>query len=496
MFLRRPAGDGGGRPIFVAETCLRECMCLALDIRFAQVCKVPARATWSVEWQGTAADTDAGCPCLTARDTSGSGLRRTRAGSLRTSSDRVILPSGSSASVITLLVGSSVAEKTPLVFHLDMIGSFANRMIEYMIALKFRSLVPDCVVSNVALPDWNIFHQPIDAAGLTVTARQPHHLPLHALSSSMKDGSCQRVEYSGFGQRLENFLQPDDYRDVFVCPFREALGFGDDVLLCPIRAGDVADGSAPDYPLIPPRFYLDLVAQTGLKPVFMGQTERNAYTERLRRQFPDASFLDSRGPMRDFETIRQSKNIAVGVSTFVWLAAWLSHARSIHLAVNGLFNPMQRPAVDLLPFNDRRYHFHLFPLNYGCGLDEQEAAHRIIEPYWRLMPAASLQHQISNAPRFPRDIDRFLSVFDEQYYVQANPDIGHAIADGSLRDGLTHYRARGFDDRRFPFPLDRKWYAMSHPLAAFEVAQGDYTDFAHQYLAVGRERGYRPLPPD
>jgi len=31
-------------------------------------------------------------------------------------------------------------------------------------------------------------------------------------------------------------------------------------------------------------------------------------------------------------------------------------------------------------------------------------------------------------------------------------------------------------------------------MAAFEVAKGDYANFAHRYIAVGRARGYRPLP--
>ncbi|MDR3535256.1 MAG: hypothetical protein P4L71_02025 [Acetobacteraceae bacterium] len=152
------------------------------------------------------------------------------------------------------------------------------------------------------------------------------------------------------------------------------------MLLCPVRSGDVVDGPSPDYPLTPPQFFADLIAQTGLTPVFMSQTEPNHYTDRLRRRFPDARFLESRGPMRGFETIRQSKNIAVGVSTFIWLAAWLSDADTIHLAVNGLFDPMQVPVADLLPFDDPRYHFHLFPLNYGVGPADQEAAHRAIEP--------------------------------------------------------------------------------------------------------------------
>ena len=155
----------------------------------------------------------------------------------------------------------------------------------------------------------------------------------------------------------------------------------------------------------------------------MGQTGHNAYTDRLRRMFPNAPFLETRGPVRDFETIRQSKNILVGVSTFVWLAAWLSEADNIHLAVSGLFNPMQSPVVDLLPFGDPRYRFHLFPLNYAVDPANLDMAHRAIEPYWRLLPPALLRQQFVAAPRFPRDLADFLAVYDEDYYLADNPDV-------------------------------------------------------------------------
>lgn len=380
------------------------------------------------------------------------------------------------------------------VFHVDLIGEMANRMIEYMVALKFASLVPGCTISNVALPEWGIFHPPLPAAGVVAQARLQQHIDLPRLSADMNEGRIHRVEYHGYGQRMEQFLDRDVYRAVFRCPFQEELGFGSDVLLCPVRAGDIVHGPAPDYPLTPPEFFADLVAQTGLTPVFMGQTEANHYTDRLRRRFPDARFLESRGPMRDFETIRQSKNIVVGVSTFIWLAAWLSDADAIHLAVNGLFNPRQNAFVDLLPFGDPRYHMHLFPLNYGVAPDRQEAAHKAIEPYWRLLPQPVLERLFAEAPRIPIDREALLAAYDEAYYVAHNADVAAGVEAGWLKQGLVHYREGGIQERRAGFALDKKWYSIAYPLAAFEVAQGDYNDFTHHYLAVGRARGYKPTP--
>jgi len=387
-----------------------------------------------------------------------------------------------------------MAQDHSRVFHLDMIGNLGNQMIEYMVALKFASLVPGCSISNVDLSEWGIVHAPLPSRGAVAAARQQQHIDIPGLAAQMNAGAIQRLEYHGFGQRMENFLDCDFYRRVFVPPFNETLGFGDDVLLCPVRSGDVVDGAAPDYPLTPLKFYADVIAATGLKPVFMGQTGHNAYTDRLRRMFPNAPFLETRGPVRDFETIRQSKNILVGVSTFVWLAAWLSEADNIHLAVSGLFNPMQSPVVDLLPFGDPRYRFHLFPLNYAVDPANLDMAHPAIEPYWRLLPPALLRQQFVAAPRFPRDLADFLAVYDEGYYLADNPDVCSYVKAGFLPDGRKHYAEAGFFERRFPFPLDRGWYALNYPLAAFEVAQGDYADFSHHYLAIGKERGYRAMP--
>jgi hypothetical protein len=379
------------------------------------------------------------------------------------------------------------------VFHLEPVGNLGNLMIEYMAALKFASLVPGCRISNIRLPTWGIDHPPIASPGPTAYQRDQQYLDL-SLATSMRDGRVARIEWTGYGQRMEYFLPREHYDAIFVPPFSSNVGFGQDYLVCPVRAGDVLHGPSPAYPLTPVEFYADIVAQTGLTPVFIGQTELNDYTARLRERFPAAPFLHSGDPMLDFEMIRQSKNIVVGVSTFVWLAAWLSHADTIHMAVSGLYNPMQKRDVDLLPFGDARYHFWLFPINHATPLAEHAVAHRRIAPYWRLVPHDTLQRQFAEAPRFERTLAMMEAAFDEHYYLAANGDVAEVVRTGGLTSGLQHYRNHGYIERRYPFPLDEIWYAARYPLAAFEVAQGDYADFAHHYLMIGKSRGYRPTP--
>jgi hypothetical protein len=384
------------------------------------------------------------------------------------------------------------------VFHLDPIGRLANQMIEYMVALTFADIVGGCQISNISIPPWNIRHAPLDSLGPTAIERREHRIDLHALAKQVGAGQIRRVEWQGFGQRMENFLPRERYRSVFISPFKTPMGYGHEYLVCPLRAEDILHGPNPEYPLTPVEFYRDIAAMTGQTPVFIGQTHPNAYLDRMRDAFPKAIFRQPQAdPLVDFETIRQSHSVVIGVSTYSWLAAWLSSsAQNIHLAVSGLYNPMQKLDVDLLPFGDARYKFYLFPLNYAVPLERHAEVHRRIAPYWRQMPHDALRQQFSAAPRFRRDLDQALARFDTDYYLQANPDVA-AIALQQGRDyARRHYTDNGFEERRLPIRLDPAWYAAEYPLAAFEVAQGDYAEFAHHYRAIGKARGYLPYPPD
>jgi len=65
---------------------------------------------------------------------------------------------------------------------------------------------------------------------------------------------------------------------------------------------------------------------------------------------------------------------------------------------------------------------------------------------------------------------------------------------GNTEGARAHYLLRGIREHRLPFRLAPDWYAARYPMAAFEVGQGDYANFAHHFIAVGRERGYRAYP--
>ena len=390
---------------------------------------------------------------------------------------------------------------TDPVVHVASRGRLANQMMQFMAAHALASRVPGCRVSGVDLPDWGISHPVLPRPDGLADARVARVGPLDmrvdiaGLSARLRSGEVARVEIDSYAQHLHNFLPAQAYGEIFQPPVADVEGFGPDELVINIRGGEILQAPHPDYTLIPVAFYQALTVETGLRPVFMGQIGANPYVERLRREFPEAPFFPSRGPLRDFEIIRRSRNIVVSVSTFSWLAAWLSDADRIYLPMSGFYNPAQFPEIDLLPLHDPRYRFYLFPANYAVPVEQHEAAHRVLDGAWRYMRPEMIEELRARRPRFGSPARLFHAAFDEAFYLARNQGVREAVERGAFKSGFEHYVMFGYFERRDPFPLDKVWYGRQYPLAAIEVGQGDFADFHHHYLAVGRERGYVPEPP-
>jgi hypothetical protein len=381
------------------------------------------------------------------------------------------------------------------IFHVEPRSGLGERMIQYLVALRFQSLVPGSRISNVQMPEWGIDHPPLSVEAPSETL--DYQIDLPALAERARSGELRGIVLRGHGQRLENFPPLDLCRAAFRPPVVSPVRFDERHLVCHIRAGELIYGYAdPSHVLTPVEFYAGVVRQTGLIPVFMGQTAANDYMNLLRAQFPHAVFLETGDTIQDFEIIRSASNIAAGVSAFAWLAAWLSHADRIFMAVNGFLNPMQDRFVALLPFADSRYRFHLFPINFAVPVERHAALHRRLAPLCRQVPARLLYRMFREAPRFEPSPEQMLEVLDHEYYLKNNEDV--AALYGVLgRDGaFLHYMTAGKQERRLPFDLSFAWYAAMYPKAAMEVAQGDYTSLAQHYAAVGRARGYRRSQPD
>lgn len=88
----------------------------------------------------------------------------------------------------------------------------------------------------------------------------------------------------------------------------------------------------------------------------LSQIAGDSYSQALRERFPSARFLNHGFGLGDFHFVRASHNIIPAVSTYSWLASWLSEsATRIFLPAVGYYHPATRPDCDLLPRKDTRY---------------------------------------------------------------------------------------------------------------------------------------------
>jgi hypothetical protein len=374
--------------------------------------------------------------------------------------------------------------------HVSQQGNLGNQMIQYMVARSVADFAGPARISCVGLPLFGLHHPPIDGDFPATEIVTSPRVEVDRLARALANGQLQRVDIRTYGQRIENFLPAQAYRPVFVADAPDAEGTGPDELLCSIRQGDVLDARHPDYVLLPLDFYAELAARTGKRLVFMGQLDPSPYLEALQARFPTARFVPSGGGAMDFERIRRSRHIVPSISTFSWLAAWLSDAEQIFLPVLGLFNPAQNHGVHLLPLWDSRYRFFHFPLHYAVPVSDFAAAHASLRGLWRIIPPQELACLAHRVPPPPHK-SLYFDAFDETYYLAKHVDIAQAVAEGHFPSGRHHYEICGFGEGRLAFPLDRAFYCRQYPIAAIEIAQGAFRDPEQHWLEAGRARGYR-----
>ena len=402
-----------------------------------------------------------------------------RSGDLRPASDRT--PSGT----------AGIAPGTPIL-DVHLVGSFANRMVQYMVAQRIAGEVEDCVLSNAVLPEWKIDHPllPGELGPEIHPLKSEQQADIDRITEALRTLEKPRVTFRPDLCWLSNFPDLASARKLFPASHRDYPGFGPEYLVCDLHAPEMSDGAQMHHVLLPVKFYEEIAHRMQLKLAFIGHGGQTAYVRTLQQQFPDAEFQSSRGNLHDFQTIMNSTNVVLAVGVFSWLAAWLSQAQHIVMPIDGLFHPIQEPNLDLIPVADDRYEFHLFPINYAAPEDRFEDVHRNLE--WHRVT----REEVTNLRKSgqPRRLDSFVSAFDETFYLRTYQDVANAVKGGGLRSSLDHYVKCGFREGRNGFAFDQLWYSVTYPQAAWEVGQGQYCDLRHHYVEVGARRGYKPMP--
>lgn len=337
-----------------------------------------------------------------------------------------------------------------------------NIMMQYMFAEKLRNILDIPYISDIRLQEWGVPCLPADgfSDGESINIHENIEMNFDFWRKLAEKQDGLNFQLNGFFQRLELFPDLNTARALFQTDIVPAYQFSTDELVINIRGGEILDGHVAWYPVLPVSFYQYLVEITGLRPVFMGQIDDNLYTRQLREAFPDARFLPSLGAVSDFTTLRSAHNICISVSTFSWLAAWLSEARQIFYPLAGFLSPaLQRcyeqdiAPTNLVPLNDSRYRYIFMPLFYNEPIADLIKHHKSLDSTYKEVSASALAFIRQYAP-FCR-----------------NP---------------------------LPTPMpwvDRAWYLKTYPAAASEIAEGWWESPPHHYHGIGQRRGYMPCKP-
>lgn len=265
-------------------------------------------------------------------------------------------------------------------------GNLGNKMLQYLAALSLQERLPCFSLSNIQIGEWRIDIPRLPQRPrrrLRYVSKKSVALDFDDIVDRVSRRGVDRIELEIYSSHMANLPPVERARALFP-PLPEVHGYGPDILLINVRASEILQAVHPEYTVLPATFYRNVVARSGLRPVFLGQLgEDSQYLRSLRAAFPDAEFVPSRGALHDFSVIAKSRHIVMAVSTFSWLAGWLSQAEHIVMPLSGFMNPLQYPHVDLMPRGDARFTYYLFPENRAVIDAQIEAAHRRIDGQWR-----------------------------------------------------------------------------------------------------------------
>lgn len=254
-------------------------------------------------------------------------------------------------------------------------GRLGNHILQWVTAQTLAARVPGLALSNYRLPEFGLVDQGALRRHFFLPSVFNQDSDLDLIADLMRQGDMPLARLYCMVLQADAWGDPERFRRLLpAAPVPADATAGSDEILLNVRADEILKARHKDYGPIPLGFYTSVLRETGLKPVFMGQLGQNHYSDLLRKSFPNARFLPSRGVMADFNALRQARHLALSVSTFSWVAGWLSQAESLHLPVLGMFNPAQRPDVALLPREDQRFHYYGFGLRRWTATEEQIAA--------------------------------------------------------------------------------------------------------------------------
>ncbi len=379
------------------------------------------------------------------------------------------------------------------------LGNIGNRALQYLTAASIAARVPGAAVRNIHLEIWGrVEPAPRPGAAQCASTGVESHLDVEGLADCLRRGEVDAVCIDWYPFHLDHYPSRETCRALFPPAIGKAdvQGFGRHELVCSIRGAEILRAHHPDYFPLPPGYYAKLQQETGLDLVFYGQIEDDPYSQVLRAAFPKARFVPGIDQNHDFEVLRRSVNVALSISTFAWLAAWLGEAERIYLPVGGMFNPVQHPGQLYLPLNEPAFRYVLLPPVKAVNPFED------IARFWLMQETIAVQARPIGVEELREMLVRAGKLgngkipvrgFDGASYLANDPEamaqvrMGHTTA-------LGHYLSHGYLKGARHRPFDPLFYASTYPDAAEAVALGHYPSLWRHFLEAGEALGHAPVP--
>ncbi|MDE1896687.1 MAG: hypothetical protein KGH91_06405 [Rhodospirillales bacterium] len=379
------------------------------------------------------------------------------------------------------------------------LGNIGNRALQYLTAKSIAARVPGAELRNIHLDMWGkVEPAPRPPAWASAGTGTRFHIDVEGLADCLRRGVVDAVCVEGYAFHLDHFPSRDECRALFPPTLgqAEARGFEQHELVCSVRAAEILRLVHKDYFPLPPGYYAKLQAEAGLDLVFFGQLGDDPYSNGLRAAFPKARFVPGVDQNHDFEVLRRSANVALSISTFAWLAAWLGEAERIYMPVGGIFSPIQHPDFILTPIDDPAYRFMLLPPVEAVNPFEDITRFLLMqETIARQTRPASLAEMREMLPR-SRKLGRGMvpvKGFNNAAYLAANPEAAHEVR--ALRQtALNHCLTMDERLHRLFRIFDPLFYASIYPDAAEAVSLGHYPDLWAHFRITGEALGYAPAP--
>ena len=249
-------------------------------------------------------------------------------------------------------------------------GGHTNVLLQYLFAYALCEKIDGYKVSGINSHNLEFVSKRHRASLLAVSVPL-QDTPVDRIVQIIKSSGVSRLKYRGVPSMIENFPDLQVSRNLIPRLSTPTYCARHDEILISVRGAETLEDCHPDYGPIPINFYRQVISTTGLRPVFLGQIGNDWYSEALRESFPNGKFICSKDAWSDFEAIRFATYIIPSISTFSWLASWLSFADRIFLPALGFINPKQRADSWFIPENDKRYAAFKFPVRQWSSSKEQ-----------------------------------------------------------------------------------------------------------------------------